>query len=74
MVVSGHVRNGVIVLDDPLPLAEGLAVSIEIIDKQTETKPTTLLDRLKSVVGTAQGLPSDASSNVDHYLYGRPKT
>ena len=74
MVVSGHVRNGVIVLDDPVPLAEGLAVSIEIIDKPTETKTTTLLDRLKSVVGTAQGLPSDASSNVDHYLYGGPKT
>jgi hypothetical protein len=74
MVVFGHVRNGVIVLDDPIELEEGLAVSIEIIDKPTETKPTTLLDRLKTVVGTAQGLPPDASSNVDHYLYGHSKS
>ncbi len=73
MVVSGHVRNGVIVLDDPIPLTEGLAVSVEIVDSQTESKPTTLLDRLKSVVGTAQGLPPDAASNIDHYLYRHPK-
>ena len=32
MVLSGHVRNGVIVLDDPVPLTEGLAVSVEIIE------------------------------------------
>ena len=74
MVLSGHVKNGVIVLDDPVPLTEGIAVSVEVIGDPAEAKPTTLLERLKSVVGTAQGLPSDAASNVDHYLYGQPKS
>ncbi len=74
MVLSGHVKNGVIVLDDPVSLTEGIAVSVEVIGDPAEATPTTLLERLKSVVGTAQGLPSDAASNVDHYLYGQPKS
>ena len=74
MVLSGHVRNGVIVLDHPIRLTEGLAVSVEIIDDPTEMKSASLLERLKSVVGTAQGLPEDAASHLDHYLYGHPKS
>ena len=34
---------------------------------------SSLYDRLKSVAGKAEGLPADASLQVDHYLYGQPK-
>ena len=33
----------------------------------------TLAERLAGVIGKAKGLPSDASLNHDHYLYGLPK-
>ena len=35
--------------------------------------PPTLLERLRSVVGKAKGLPPDAAVNHDHYLYGLPR-
>jgi hypothetical protein len=77
MVYQAHVRNGVVVLDDPIALPEGTAVVVEVAEQQQvrpAAPPVSLLDRLKSVVGAADGLPSDAASNVDHYLYGQPKS
>jgi hypothetical protein len=38
-----------------------------------ESKTPTLAERLKSVIGTAQGLPSDLAAQHDHYLHGLPK-
>lgn len=35
MVLWGHVRNGLIVADDPRPLPEGAAVRIELIGDET---------------------------------------
>jgi len=32
-----------------------------------------LLELMGDVVGSVEGLPSDASKNVDHILYGHPK-
>ena len=33
----------------------------------------TLFERLEPFIGKLQGLPPDASVNLDHYLYGLPK-
>jgi hypothetical protein len=77
MMYSGHVRDGVIVLDAPIALPDGAAVSVELVDAAAdETQPgeSTLLQRLQSVVGTARNLPEDAASNLDAYLYGRPQS
>jgi hypothetical protein len=57
---------------------EGAVVSVRPIHKPRRPavgkKPApTLYERLKSVAGKAEGLPSDASINHDHYLYGLPK-
>jgi hypothetical protein len=41
-------------------------------DDSAESIPP-LLDRLRQSVGSAEHLPPDASQNVDHYLYGKPK-
>ena len=70
MTYTGHVKNGVVVLDDPVTLPEGLAVRVE----PAETgKPRTLADRLRDVIGVSKGLPSDLARNHDHYLHGSPK-
>ena len=75
MTFSGQVHNGVVVLDDPIGLPEGTKVRVEPVDasvEQSEGEAPTLYERLKSVIGQAQGLPDDASLQVDHYLYGHP--
>lgn len=72
MVLAGHVKNGVIVLDRPEALPEGTPVLVSVPDATPENG-RTLVERLQSVVGKAKGLPEDAASNVDHYLYGHDK-
>jgi hypothetical protein len=71
MTLSGHVRNGVIVLDDGGPSPpEGAAVRVEVV---AESAPRTLAERFKNVIGKAEGLPPDFAQNHDHYLHGAPK-
>jgi predicted DNA-binding antitoxin AbrB/MazE fold protein len=73
MSFTGHVQNGVIVLDDPVTLPEGTEVEVAVRDATADSRPS-LWDRLKDVVGKADGLPADASARVDHYLtHGLPK-
>ncbi len=77
MTYRGQVKNGIVVLDDAVTLPEGAVVRVDVIDGTAresgiEAGPT-LLDRLGPVVGKADGLPPDASKNVDHYLYGHSK-
>ncbi|MGL4514782.1 MAG: hypothetical protein ACRCT8_16965 [Lacipirellulaceae bacterium] len=68
MTFSGHVRNGVIVLDDGAPSPpEGTAVRVEVL---AEPASRTLAERFKNVIGKAEGLPVDAASRLDDYLYG----
>jgi hypothetical protein len=70
MTYRGHVENGIVVLDDPVALPEGAPVQVDLVGEEAGA---TLYERLKSVIGKAQGLPPDAALNVDHYLYGQPK-
>lgn len=67
MSLTGHVRNGVVVLDEPVTLPEGTPVEIAVRDSASDARPS-LWDRLKNVVGKAVGLPADASAQIDHYL------
>ena len=77
MTYRGRVNNGVVVLDDAVRLPEGLSVRVEPADSVShdsdEKNIPTLLERLAPLVGKLEGLPPDASVNVDHYLYGLPK-
>ncbi len=73
MSFTGHVKNGVVVFDEPVPLPEGTVVEVAVRDSASDSRPS-LWDRLKDVVGKADGLPADASTRVDHYLtHGLPK-
>ena len=77
MVYSGHIKNGVVVFDQPVVLPEGLEVCIEIPEK-TASQPldeehiSSPSEPLLKYAGQAVGLPEDSSLNHDHYLYGTP--
>lgn len=84
MVFKGHIKNGVIVLDEARPLPEGASVEVSIIKPNTDLDelptpadeaegPTSLQSLLLDLAGKAKGLPPDLSVNLDHYLYGTPK-
>jgi hypothetical protein len=78
MTISGHVENGQIVLDEPVPLADGMKVRVELLPANSE-RPSedeqmpTLYERHKSFIGIIDDLPSDFARNHDHYLHGQPK-
>jgi hypothetical protein len=78
MAYKGHVRNGVVVLDEPAELEDGEEVSVRPLRDRgaaatEERQIPTLYERLKNIIGKAKGLPPDLARNHDHYLHGRPK-
>jgi len=78
MTYSGHVENGVIVLDElPTALPEGTKVRVELVasgppSDSTQQRPT-LAEQFKDLIGKAEGLPVDMAENHDHYIHGTPK-
>jgi len=79
MTYRGRIRNGIVVLDDPIELPEGASVTVALenpalnLQGDDDTEPT-LYERLKPIFGIANDLPADGSRNLDHYLYGAPKS
>ena len=71
MTYRGHVENGVVVLEDSVPLPEGARVEVHLVEE--DSKPPTLGQKLMKFAGKAEGLPADLARNHDHYLYGVPK-
>ena len=66
----------------PLALPDGARVRLRVEEdngaEQSSANPAegelpTLLERMKDFVGVIDDLPEDSSTNLDHYLYGRPK-
>lgn len=77
MIYRGRVKNGGIRLEDSATLPEGAEVEVHLVqetpgEREAEEIPS-LYEQLKGFVGKAEGLPPDASLNLDHYLYGLPK-
>ena len=77
MVYRGHVENGLIRLEDAPALPEGVAVEVRVLGKEPVSQggeeAGSVCDALRDFIGKAEGLPADASINLDHYLYGLPK-
>lgn len=77
MTYPGHVKNGVVLLDNGASLPDGAEVRVELVrapPAAPATKETpTLYESLEAFIGKAEGLPADMSVNLDHYLYGTPK-
>jgi hypothetical protein len=68
MTWKGRVQDGKIIIDDHAPLPEGAVVKIEIIEPQ---KDASFFQMGKQAVPTGV---KDLARNIDHYLYGHPKT
>lgn len=64
---TGTIRNDVVVFNVPNSIPEGTEVEVAVHTVAEEAQ-TSLWDRLRDVVGKAEGLPADAASRVDHYL------
>lgn len=78
MELRGHVENGKVVLDGSVELPDGTEVAVRALrpartDSKRSKKNPPLSKRLLRHAGAAQGLPRDASRNLDHYLYGHPR-
>jgi hypothetical protein len=74
MTYRGKVKAGVVVVEAPFELPEGTEVTIAPVEPSTKpAEPSELAQSLLALAGRAKGLPSDASINHDHYLYGTPK-
>ena len=71
MVYRGHVRNGVVMLDEMPDLPEGTEVQVAVMPPGDEA--STLGERLMKFAGKLEGLPPDLARNHDHYLHGAPK-
>jgi hypothetical protein len=77
MSFTGHVQDGAVVMDEPLPLPNGTAVEVNpkpaTPPPADHPEPKTLNERLKDFIGCLKDLPEDASVQHDHYIYGTPK-
>ncbi len=67
MIVTGTVRNGVVVLEEG-KIADGTRVRVEPLDEPQGKY--SLYDTLAPVIGQITDLPPDAAENIDRDLYG----
>jgi hypothetical protein len=75
MTFRGRVRNGVIILKNRKSLPEGTEVIVRAVEGKPSGRRRTakVAKGLLKLSGAAQGLPADASRNLDHYLSGHSK-
>jgi hypothetical protein len=71
VTLEGTVRNGAIVLDDPVALTDGMRVEVTIKPLLKAASP--LGEILLRHAGKAEGLPEDMAGQHDHYLHGTPR-
>lgn len=67
MEYKGYIHHGAVVLSEPVLLEDGTEVRIEVRVVEHQGAPT-LTERLRTVVGKAEGMPADWSANHDTYL------
>jgi hypothetical protein len=74
MVFHGRVKDGTVVLDPGVELPEGAAVlvELELTGGPEAREGDDPLSRMADLA-VETGIP-DLATNVDHYLYGHPKT
>jgi len=82
MTYRGHVKNGVVVLDEEVTLPEAAEVRLDVLtmpvghersEAASDENGQTGRQDLMKYAGIAKDLPPDAARNLDHYLYGHPK-
>lgn len=69
----GVFKDGIVFPESTLVLPNGTKVKIELVDQEKAEEISHLIADMKTLAGTATGLPSDLACNHDHYLHGTPK-
>lgn len=70
----GEIRGGIVVFDQGTPpLPEGSRIRIEVVQGQEARQGRTLAERYASIIGIAEGLPTDMAEQHDHYIHGTPR-
>jgi hypothetical protein len=59
MTYRGHVKNGLVVLDEPAQLMDGTSVEVQLVDEGAMSE--TLRDLMMRYSGCIEGLPPDFS-------------
>jgi hypothetical protein len=79
MTYQGHVENGAVVLDVPVVLSEGTRVEVAVMEGAEAPREARSVWELVGEISASvppeewSKTPTDASMNLDHYLYGAPK-
>lgn len=83
MIYYGRVVKGVVVLDEPVQLPEGAAVTVTLVEPQVTTeKPRAAARPIEEEIAEIckdvpesewAKLPEDLTDQLDHYIYGTPK-
>jgi hypothetical protein len=71
MTYRGHVKNGVVLLDEPADLPDGSAV--EVMPVAPAGSASDAGQWLLQFAGIVKDLPPDFAENHDHYIHGTPK-
>lgn len=62
MTYKGKVKGGVVVLEGNVKLPDGVTVDVDVPEPAGDENAPTLFERLKPVIGKAEGLPADAAA------------
>jgi hypothetical protein len=71
MTYIGHIKNGLVILDEPADLPEGATVRVELTEDLSLPAPG---EGVMKHAGIVKGLPPDASCDFERDRYGRPGT
>ena len=75
MSVTGIMKGGVVVLDDPQSIPDGTRVQVVLMpprDPESASGQPTLEGLLK-FAGVLKDLPPDMAEQHDHYIHGTPR-
>lgn len=74
MTMRWHIKNGTVVLDEPIKLPDGMDVEVEVRPASNSAEQgSTWGEVFRDLAGSVEGLPSDMAENHDHYIHGTPK-
>lgn len=74
MTLRGHIKNGAVVLEEPVDLPEGTDVEVEVRPApEAQEQGPTWAEVFSDLAGSLTGLPSDLAANHDHYAHGAPR-
>ncbi|MHB1560080.1 MAG: hypothetical protein ACYC61_21730 [Isosphaeraceae bacterium] len=67
MVYRGHIKGGVVVLDEPVSLPDGIEVKVEPVEPSARL---TMAEQFADLIGTVPDLPEDMAENHDRHVHG----